>query len=81
MINAEIDRMLQQEENELNSPEDRRSELTDLLPCPFCGGTPIVWWDNPTIKEGCNIECSCEKAQVYAIFGDEAAESWNTRAM
>lgn len=54
MINAEIDKMLQQEENDLNNAEDRRSEFTDLLPCPFCGERDSLRLDEVPDKDLCD---------------------------
>jgi hypothetical protein len=41
MINAEIDEMLQNEENDLNNTEDRRSAVKRLVSRPICHFTPM----------------------------------------
>lgn len=62
---------------------------TDLLPCPFCGGTEIHIgpMDQPNAWDywvvGCNnYDCPLDADSVKVEFGtpEKAAAAWNTRA-
>ena len=55
------------------------SEMTDLKPCPFCGGDAIAVGD--TISDSPYIMCEyCGTQTVEYPSRDEAVELWNTRA-
>ena len=54
-------------------------QKVQLLPCPFCGGTPLAGssYDEDVLLH--NIRCRCG-AGVNDFFGqEEAIEAWNTR--
>jgi hypothetical protein len=55
------------------------SEPISLLPCPFCGGKPIVLGGGRHIHcgyEGCFMTSVWAKAETREL----AAQCWNTRA-
>jgi len=48
-----------------------------LLPCPFCGGAPVVEPEGPRY-----FAAFCERCDIIGPFGDgseDAAKRWNTR--
>jgi hypothetical protein len=50
--------------------------MSDLLPCPFCGGpaiTPFLW--NGTLKTSCGGDHECPGTDVMAPVA-----AWNRRA-
>lgn len=65
-----------------DSVENRRYELTGLLPCPFCGGKAEIWRAHPeNPKRNAWIACIGRCAVLTKEFGstDEAIKTWNTR--
>jgi len=49
-----------------------------LLPCPFCGGAPVVEPEGPRY-----FVTFCERCDIIGPFGngiEDAAKRWNTRA-
>lgn len=64
------------------------TEIDTLLPCPFCGGLPEVFYSSIPRQEACRIECSqCDtrKERVDYLSRAEAQtkafDAWNTRAL
>lgn len=58
----------------------------ELLPCPFCGGDPVVRTHRSTrtglIHQSISCETSgCECAETAAYPIGEAEKRWNTRAI
>lgn len=51
--------------------------MTDLKPCPFCGGTDIRWFTN---RVGCWRCMSQTAADTTETWREDCAEAWNTRA-
>ena len=54
--------------------------MTELKPCPFCGGTDLnvkkgkyMWW-----VECCNADCRASGGCQH--YKKEAIEAWNRRA-
>lgn len=54
--------------------------MIDLKPCPFCGGTPFVYYSgsqsNRSFSEVICKECKC---QTPRLRDNEAIEAWNRR--
>lgn len=61
--------------------------MTELLPCPFCGGEAIVQptYDIDTSERDgyfawcSNYECECKPQTRDYLTEAEAIEAWNTR--
>lgn len=63
--------------------------MTDLKPCPFCGGKPDYWYDAELVPVGVTCKCgaSVRFMRMKAMgsketFGDvqkRIAERWNRR--
>lgn len=52
--------------------------MTDLKPCPFCGGEPRIY----DYGEGhCLIACSFCCARTHDDFLEEAIATWNRREL
>ena len=53
--------------------------MTELKPCPFCGGKPIT--DNPDL---CIYAIYCDDCGAYlsgdVALGEDVSEMWNKRA-
>ena len=66
--------------------------MTELKPCPFCGGEATLKWDTRYPRPDCNrivafevvcinSECIIYNADdVYFYTPEEAIEAWNRRA-
>jgi Lar family restriction alleviation protein len=58
--------------------------MADLLPCPFCGGTPALqsWTPDDGDDHAHWIECQSCKIEQMALFDTpaEAIAAWNRRA-
>lgn len=53
--------------------------MTELKPCPFCGGEAAVWRSERTLKHQIVCTgCLASTGQFESI--DDAAEAWNRRA-
>lgn len=60
-----------------------RKMMSELKPCPFCGGVPtlVVPDDTRMVKKGSRVECCVSTGSEYPN-GDSpeaAVERWNTR--
>ena len=69
----------------MSDSEERKdeSELSDLLPCPFCGGKAEIWKAHPeNPKRNAWIACMERCAVMTKEFAtsDEAVVMWNRRA-
>ena len=51
--------------------------MTELKPCPFCGGEAEVWVSNVTDRTV--IYCKVCDAQIMKPNEQEAIEAWNKR--
>lgn len=60
--------------------------MSELKPCPFCGGSRIKVYPNPNKDlrylgiEQYKISCLHCAAQLYRAKKKEAIEAWNRRA-
>ena len=58
---------------------------TLLLPCPFCGGAPVLEpdpWRGESVRVACaNVECGVAPRSEYLLlrFVDELRAAWNRR--
>lgn len=61
--------------------EMKFKEELRLLPCPFCGGTPVMA-DNIEIMRSLSyfVRCACGARFASALSMSAAAEMWNRRA-
>jgi len=52
--------------------------MTELKPCPFCGGRP-VFWDSPDtlVCHGCGVRVSIQR--YTRMNGQTVADIWNRR--
>lgn len=50
----------------------------DLLPCPFCGGQPLI---EQLPKGSWDVGCDNDNCFTHCVFStkDKAVEAWNTR--
>ena len=59
--------------------------MSDLLPCPFCGGEADVYKHNrPAFGASYHVECqeeACLCGTCHHESRDEAIAAWNTRAI
>ena len=56
----------------------KRSETTDLRPCPFCGGKATYWRESIGM---CYIRCTeCSATGPFDKNKDVAIADWNRRA-
>lgn len=59
-------------------------EEIDLLPCPFCGGTPTVEWDRKLAWILCPEGSICRGSGIVQAFAvkkiKKGVQVWNTRA-
>ena len=56
--------------------------MTELKPCPFCGGKAFVSAKLPYFGERFTLAVVCEKCNAsskHKNFEDEAIEAWNRR--
>ncbi len=60
--------------------------MTELKPCPFCGGIPKMhmisqdFFDTGTYTTGYSVFCqNCRCATEYELTQLEAIEAWNRR--
>ena len=60
--------------------------MTDLLPCPFCGGDGVIGWDEVYTPHGdlpgekARVICEdCLAATDYRVDREEAIALWNRR--
>ena len=56
---------------------DMKDKEIELLPCPFCGGTAIIFYD----RDLCHYECTRCNGRTNERARDQtiAAQYWNTR--
>lgn len=61
---------------------DTPTPAVDMLPCPFCGGTPIVDGEDSTWAKLCRVRCgACNANRMsYTETRAEAIARWNRRA-
>jgi Lar family restriction alleviation protein len=53
----------------------------ELLPCPFCGGTPVMADNIETMRSlSYFVWCACGARFASALSVSAAAEMWNRRA-
>lgn len=53
---------------------------TKLLPCPFCGGEAVFYYDDvDSYAVGCKICCDVDPITTWEKTMESAAEKWNTR--
>lgn len=53
----------------------------ELLPCPFCGGTPVMADNIETMRSlSYYVRCACGVRTVSALSESVAVEIWNRRA-
>lgn len=63
----------------MTNPTPPRDDAPELLPCPFCGGTPHSF--TPTGRSWVAMRCQrCEMITPYFQNGREAVAAWNRRA-
>lgn len=65
--------------------------MSDLLPCPFCGGKAYMFRDYPPDVEGTFYACKCKDCgaqskshyarETCPIFFEGVRASWNTRIL
>ncbi len=60
--------------------------MTELLPCPFCGGDGVIGWDEVYTPHGdlpgekARVICEdCLAATDYRVDREEAIALWNRR--
>ena len=54
--------------------------VTELKPCPFCGGTDLRVVDPPVCDEWV-VECACDaNGPIANPTPEDAIETWNMRA-
>ncbi|MFH2030975.1 MAG: Lar family restriction alleviation protein [Bacteroidota bacterium] len=60
-----------------NNAQDKASELTQLLACPFCGSSEVYGYDRPLN----NYEIICIECQNRTGVGEkhDCISSWNKR--
>lgn len=55
--------------------------MTDLLPCPFCGGEDLGVSNGDASDDWCAIYCrECFASGPHNYTDDHASKGWNTRA-
>ena len=57
--------------------------MTELLPCPFCGGEAIAWSEPDNVEGEYAYIIGCAKCDASIGFCEteaEAIKTWNTRA-
>lgn len=51
-----------------------------LMPCPFCGGKPVMKHSGEGYYYSCSISCEdCDNANASGVNDLDASNSWNTR--
>lgn len=53
--------------------------MTDLLPCPFCGGEAKMITDSTSSWVECQNTAACEARGGFFGTPELAAKNWNTR--
>ena len=55
--------------------------MSELLPCPFCGGNAALSWDDTSkLSFGECIECGTESGHAENYDNAKAVEQWNKRS-
>lgn len=55
-------------------------QMTELKPCPFCGGKPRFWnWKSEWAVECCNDYCCVLPETEICDTKEAAVEIWNRR--
>lgn len=61
------------------------TKQVELLPCPFCGGSPVIL-PHPEVAEIVRVECVEERCALrpateylLARYRDELVAAWNQR--
>lgn len=58
--------------------------MSNLKPCPFCGGEATIEYDNgfdiPSYALDCVSDCPFSSAYLLYNSKEDAIKAWNTRA-
>lgn len=73
----------------MSEAKNEASELHELLPCPFCGGDPVLQVHEPHKHAlatfmpdhpgSATVECACEVGMID-VTAEKVVAKWNRRA-